>query len=113
MPLHHAYLSYESKICAAAFLSSNITDSQWKRVLQSSYYQLAKRVMQKITVTNDDGSTTDFFPQSYTDAAVAAVQTATGPNVQITDTGVTVTHSDGTSQDFVLAAEGAGNGESN
>jgi hypothetical protein len=27
----------------------------------------------KVTVTNEDGSTTDFFPQSYTDAAVAAV----------------------------------------
>jgi hypothetical protein len=27
----------------------------------------------KVTVTNEDGSTTDFFPQSCTDAAVAAV----------------------------------------
>jgi hypothetical protein len=60
--------------------------------------------MQKVTITNDDGSTTDFFPQSYTDAAVAAVQTATGPNVLITDTGITVTHSDGSTQSFVLAA---------
>lgn len=26
--------------------------------------------MQKVTITNDDGSTEDFFPQSYTDSAV-------------------------------------------
>jgi hypothetical protein len=26
----------------------------------------------KLTLTNDDGSTQDFFPQSYTDQAVAA-----------------------------------------
>jgi hypothetical protein len=26
--------------------------------------------MQKVAVINDDGSTQDFFPQSYTDAAV-------------------------------------------
>ena len=60
--------------------------------------------MQKITITNDDGSTEDFFRQSYTDAAVAAVQTFTGPNVQITDSGVTITHSDGSTQSFVPTA---------
>ena len=33
----------------------------------------------KITVTNNDGSTTDFFPQSYTDQAVAAAVAAQMP----------------------------------
>ena len=48
--------------------------------------------MPKITLTNADGSTQDFFPQSYIDDAIVAAATATGPNVQITDTGITVTH---------------------
>jgi hypothetical protein len=43
-------------------------------------------------ITNADGSTQDFFPQSYIDDAIVAAATATGPNVQITDTGITVTH---------------------
>ena len=39
-------------------------------MLQSKHYQLATFAMQKITVTNEDNSTQDFFPQSYTDEAV-------------------------------------------
>lgn len=36
--------------------------------------------MNKVTVTQEDGTTVDFFPQSYTDAAVsAAVAAATTP----------------------------------
>jgi hypothetical protein len=41
--------------------------------------------MQKITVTNDDGSTQDFFPQSYTDAAVAAVTPANTVAPEVTE----------------------------
>jgi hypothetical protein len=73
-------------------------------VLQFVHYQFTQINMPKVTLTNEDGSTTDFFPQSYTDAAVAAVSNATGPNMTITDSGVTITHADGSTQSFVPAA---------
>jgi hypothetical protein len=57
----------------------------------------------KVTITNEDGSTQDFFPQSYTDAAVAAA--TSGPVVaSLTDTSLVITHSDGSTQSFVPAA---------
>lgn len=61
--------------------------------------------MDKVTLTNSDGSSVDFFPQSYTDSAVATALAAQTPNpsVTVTDTGVTITHSDGTTQNFVSA----------
>lgn len=61
--------------------------------------------MSKVTLTNDDGSTVDFNDQAYTDAAVAAAIAALPqqPVVAPTDTGITVTHSDGTVQNFVAA----------
>jgi hypothetical protein len=55
--------------------------------------------MEKITVTNTDGSTEDFFPQSYTDAAVAAAKTVVEP----TDTEVDIQVSDGTVKKFIPA----------
>jgi hypothetical protein len=64
--------------------------------------------MQKVTITNDDGSTTDFFPQSYTDAAVAAaVAEGSNPpsNVVTPDvTEVDLLLTDGTTRKFVAAA---------
>jgi ABC-type uncharacterized transport system fused permease/ATPase subunit len=36
-------------------------------VLEFVYYQFTQIIMPKVTLTNTDGSTTDFFPQSYTD----------------------------------------------
>jgi hypothetical protein len=74
-------------------------------VLQFVYYRPAKFAMQKITATNDDGSTQDFFPQSYTDAAVqqalqnqAPVNTVT-PDVSEVDLVLT----DGSTKKFVAA----------
>jgi hypothetical protein len=58
--------------------------------------------MPKVTLTNADGSTEDFFPQSYTDAAVAVVTPA--PIVGPTDTEVDILLSDGTIKKFVPAA---------
>jgi hypothetical protein len=57
--------------------------------------------MQKVTVTNSDGTTEDFFPQSYTDAAVAAITPA--PVVAPTDVEVDIVLSDGTTKKFVPA----------
>lgn len=57
--------------------------------------------MDTVTFTAADGTVTSYFPQSYTDAAVAAVSTT--PAVTLTDTGVTITHSDGSTQNFVAA----------
>jgi hypothetical protein len=52
-----------------------------------SIINLAKHVMpNKVTVTNADGSTTDFFPQSCTDAAVAAVQATANSTVAFVPT---------------------------
>jgi len=66
--------------------------------------------MAKITLTNDDGSTQDFNDQAYTDAAVAAAVAAVpapaaGPVVtSLNDTSVVITHSDGSTQTFVVEA---------
>lgn len=59
----------------------------------------------KITLTQEDGSTQDFFPQSYTDAAVAEATAAItpAPVVQPTDTEVDILLSDGTTKKFVPA----------
>jgi hypothetical protein len=59
--------------------------------------------MPKVTLTNADGTTEDFFPQSYTDAAVAAVTPA--PVVAPTDTEVDILLSDGTTKKFVPAVQ--------
>ena len=63
--------------------------------------------MQTITLTNDDGSTVAFVDpagvQAAIDAAVAALPAA--PTVAVTDAGITVTHADGSTQDFVPAAQ--------
>ena len=58
--------------------------------------------MPKVTVTAADGSTVDYFPQSYTDAAVAAVSNP-APVVAPTDTEIDVVLSDGTVKKFVPA----------
>jgi hypothetical protein len=54
--------------------------------------------MQKVTVTNDDGSTQDFFPQSAIDAAVAA---ATVAPIDVEATEVDLQMSDGSTKTFV------------
>lgn len=63
-----------------------------------------------INLTNDDGSVVVFLDpvgvQAAVDAAVAAVPTSvTGPVVTPTDTGITVTHEDGSTASFVPAPE--------
>lgn len=62
--------------------------------------------MEKVTVTAADGSTVDYFPQSYTDAAVAAALAAApiGPVVAPTDVEVDIVLSDGTTKKFIPAA---------
>lgn len=62
--------------------------------------------MDKVTFTAADGTTTDYFPQSYTDAAVAAAVAAvpTAPTVEPTDTEVDILLSDGSTKKFVPAA---------
>lgn len=64
--------------------------------------------MSKITLTNDDGSEVVFLDpagvQAAVDEAVAGAAPA-GPTVTPTDTGVTITHEDGTVQTFVPAPE--------
>jgi hypothetical protein len=56
--------------------------------------------MPKVTLTNADGSTEDFFPQSYTDAAVAAAAVApVDPSVTEVDLLLT----DGSTKKFVAA----------
>jgi hypothetical protein len=52
--------------------------------------------MPKVTLTNADGTTEDFFPQSYTDAAVTAAVAAIPKGVAPTITEVDVKESDGT-----------------
>jgi hypothetical protein len=74
-------------------------------VLQFEHYQLAIITMPKITLTNADGSTQDFFPQSYTDAAVAAVTpVVANPIIEPGVTEVDLAFTDGTSKKFVAAA---------
>jgi hypothetical protein len=64
--------------------------------------------MASINYTADDGSVVVFVDpagvQAAVDAAVAALPPA-GPVVTPTDTGVTVTHTDGTVESFVPAPE--------
>lgn len=59
--------------------------------------------MSKVTVTDDGGVATDYFPQSYTDAAVtaavAAVPTTVTPAPE--DTEIDVLLSDGSTKKFV------------
>lgn len=59
----------------------------------------------KLTQTNDDGTTVDFFPQSYTDAAVAAAVAAVpAPTVVAPhDKEVDIIDTDGTVKKFILA----------
>lgn len=60
--------------------------------------------MEKVTLTATDGTTTDFFPQSYTDAAISAAIASSGPTiVQPTDTEIDVMVSDGTMKKFIPA----------
>lgn len=62
--------------------------------------------MEKVTLTAADGTTTEYFPQSYTDAAVAAAVAAVpaAPTVAPTDTEVDITMSDGSVKKFVPVA---------
>jgi hypothetical protein len=55
----------------------------------------------KVTLFNGDDSTADFFPQSYTDAAVAA---ATVPPVAVDATEIDLILTDGSTKKFVPAA---------
>ncbi len=57
--------------------------------------------MPKVTLTNADGSTQDFFPQSYTDDAVAAAKTAP-VNPSVTEVDLVLT--DGSTKKFTAAA---------
>lgn len=63
--------------------------------------------MEKVTFTAADGTATDYFPQSYTDAAVAAavaaVPVAAPTVVQPTDTEIDIMVSDGTTKKFIPA----------
>jgi hypothetical protein len=75
-------------------------------MLQFEHYQLAFIIMPtKITLTNEDGSTTDFFQQSYTDAAVATAVAAVpaAPVVAPEDTEVDITRTDGSVVKFIPA----------
>lgn len=56
--------------------------------------------MSKVTVTDDGGVATDYFPQSYTDAAVTAAVAAV-PKVAPEDVEIDVVLSDGTTKKFV------------
>lgn len=62
--------------------------------------------MDKLTFTKADGTTEDFFPQSYTDAAVAAAVAAvpSTPTIAPTEIEIDVLLSDGTTKKFVPAA---------
>jgi hypothetical protein len=58
--------------------------------------------MPKVTLTNADGSTQDFFPQSYTDAAVAAVTPANTVAPEVTE--VDLVPTDGSTKKFTAAS---------
>lgn len=58
----------------------------------------------KLTVTNEDGSTQDFFPQSYTDAAIAAMPANVVNSVQPEVDEVDLLLTDGSTKKFVPAA---------
>jgi hypothetical protein len=57
--------------------------------------------MPKVTLTNADGSTEDYFPQSYTDAAVQAASVAP---IDVDATEVDLVLKDGSTKKFVPAA---------
>jgi hypothetical protein len=57
--------------------------------------------MPKVTLTNADGSTQDFFPQSYTDAAVAAAAPVNTVEPEVNEVDLLLT--DGTTKKFVAA----------
>lgn len=62
--------------------------------------------MVKVTVSQEDGSSEDFFPQSYTDEAVAAAVAAaqSAPSVPVVSPGdveVDIVLSDGSTKTFV------------
>jgi hypothetical protein len=61
--------------------------------------------MDKITHTAVDGTTTDYFPQSYTDAAVAAAVAAIPAQPPVADDTVEVdlVKADGSTKKFVAA----------
>lgn len=59
--------------------------------------------MATINYTADDGSVVEFLDSAGVQAAVTAALAAipATPTVEMTDSGVTVTHTDGSSQSFV------------
>ena len=61
--------------------------------------------MDKITLTSADGSTQDFFPQSYTDAAVATAVAAVTPAPVVAPeaTEIDIILTDGSTKKFVPA----------
>jgi hypothetical protein len=58
--------------------------------------------MPKVTLTNTDGSTENFFPQSYTDAAVAAATPANTVAPEVNEVDLLLT--DGSTKKFIAAA---------
>jgi hypothetical protein len=61
--------------------------------------------MPKVTLTNADGSTSDFFPQSYTDLAVAtAIAAQSNPLVAPEVNEVDLLLTDGSTKKFTAAA---------
>lgn len=63
--------------------------------------------METVIVTDASGTQTTYYPQSYTDAAVAAAVAAAAPApvVAPTDTEVDIVLSDGTTKKFVPAPD--------
>lgn len=59
--------------------------------------------MDKVTVTTADGASTDYFPQAYTDQAVATALTGTTPAVAPEAVEVDLVLSDGSTKKFVAA----------
>lgn len=59
--------------------------------------------MDKVTVTTADGASTDYFPQSYTDQAVATALAGTTPAIAPEVQEVDVVLTDGTTKKFVAA----------
>lgn len=64
-----------------------------------------------ITLTNDDSSTVVFVDPAGVQAAVTAAIAAipSVPTVELTDSGITVTHTDGSSQEFIPATSDSPN----
>lgn len=61
--------------------------------------------MDKITYTATDGTTTDYFPQAYTDTAIAAALAGVTPQPPIADETVEVdlVKADGSTKKFIAA----------